>query len=110
MAVAKLKSTPKSYAEADKVLTDSGKSQVRLAPNTLLTNTVFGPVVSYHGNDIVRYDASNGTSVSWAGWPTATTTGRIAQLIHGRANIIKGKPALDGAVVDSFAWHKVNNF
>lgn len=110
MAVAKLKHTPKTYAQADMVLREANKSQVALAGNTFLTRTASGIEVSYYGSPIVRYSKENGTSVSWAGYPTYTTTGRIHQLIYGQANIIKGEPALDDVVVDSTAWHKVNNF
>lgn len=107
MAVATLKHTPKTHAEALAVLMGAGKSQVVLGPNTLLTETARGIVVSYHGNDIVRYTMDTGTYVRWAGWPTATTTGRIAQLVNERVNIIKGKPAIDGVTVDELAWHPV---
>lgn len=108
MAVAKLKFTPKTLEQAEAVLGNAGKSQVVLAGNTLLTRVATGVEVTYHGNPIVRY-TEEGTFVSWAGWTTYTTTGRIHQLINGIANIKGGEAYLDGEEVSAFGWHKVYN-
>lgn len=102
---------PKSYSEAAQILAENLHSpdSKKIGHNTYLVREDEDEILAtLHGNKIVRYHSKNGTSVSWSGWVTSTTTNRIHQLIDGRANIIKGYPALDGIVVGSFDWHRVN--
>jgi hypothetical protein len=85
--MAKLKATPKSFAEAVAVL--NGKYSVRLGNNTNLRCTGSDPVhdyiaVTFHKTDIVKFWADGSVTLHTGGYRTATTKERLNQFIVGR--------------------------
>lgn len=107
MSNLKLKHTPQSYAEAEKVL--ASRDSLAIGHNTRLELSGNHEIVAtYHGNEIVRY-TPEGVEVSWAGWVTNTTTNRLHMLAPGRFNISKGEPCINGKPVEGSYrdWYKV---
>ena len=107
--MAKLKATPKSFAEAIAVL--SGKDECRLGNNTYLHVVKFaqtGPSALYgieciavrlHNTDIVKFYSDGSTVLYSGGYRTVTTKERINHFIKGRIFQEKGQwkvvPTLD---------------
>lgn len=78
--MAKLKATPKNYAEALAVL--AGRGSVRLGNNTYLElDSVECIVVRFHQTDIVNFFADGRVMLRTGGYHTATTKERINQFI-----------------------------
>jgi hypothetical protein len=85
--VAKLKATPKNYAEAVAVL--KGKIRTRLGNNTYLELSDSDPVhgfigVRLHDTYVVRFWADGQVTLHTGGYRTVTTKERINQFINGR--------------------------
>ena len=99
MAVAELKFA--NFRDIDLEL--GSRATLKLAHNTIAyrLNNEIG--ISYHGNEIARYDSvKRRITLSTAGWPTFTTLGRLNQLSH--ANRIGWVGLHDGeAVLTAFA-------
>lgn len=99
MAVAELKFA--NFRDIDIEL--GSRATLKLAHNTIAyrLNNEIG--ISYHGNEIARYDSvKRRITLSTAGWPTFTTLGRLNQLSH--ANRIGWVGLHDGeAVLTAFA-------
>lgn len=99
MAVAELKFA--NFRDIDIEL--GSRATLKLAHNTIAyrLNNEIG--ISYHGNEIARYDSvKRRITLSTAGWPTFTTLGRLNQLSH--ANRIGWVGLHDGeAVLTVFA-------
>lgn len=99
MAVAELKFA--NFRDIDIEL--GSRATLKLAHNTIAyrLNNEIG--ISYHGNEIARYDSvKRRITLSAAGWPTFTTLGRLNQLSH--ANRIGWVGLHDGeAVLTAFA-------
>ena len=80
--MAKLKATPKNFAEACSVL--NGKYSVRLGNNTYLRCTGPDPVhdyiaVTFHATDIIKFWADGQVTLHTGGYKTVTTKERINQ-------------------------------
>ena len=78
MAVAELK-----FAEFRKIDLELGsRATLKLAHNTIAYRVGENEIgISYHGNEIARYDSvKRRITLSTAGWPTFTTIGRLHQL------------------------------
>lgn len=99
MAVAELKFA--NFRDIDLEL--GSRATLKLAHNTIAyrLNNEIG--ISYHGNEIARYDSvKRRITLSTAGWPTFTTLGRLNQLSH--ANRIGWVGLHDGeAILTAFA-------
>lgn len=99
MAVAELKFA--NFRDIDLEL--GSRATLKLAHNTIAyrLNNEIG--ISYHGNEIARYDSVKRRIIlSTAGWPTFTTLGRLNQLSH--ANRIGWVGLHDGeAILTAFA-------
>lgn len=99
MAVAELKFA--NFRDIDLEL--GSRATLKLAHNTIAyrLNNEIG--ISYHGNEIARYDSvKRRITLSTAGWPSITTLGRLNQLSH--ANRIGWVGLHDGeAVLTAFA-------
>ena len=99
MAVAELKFA--NFRDIDIEL--GSRATLKLAHNTIAyrLNNEIG--ISYHGNEIARYDSvKRRITLSTAGWPTFTTLGRLNQLSH--ANRIGWIGLHDGeAILTAFA-------
>lgn len=99
MAVAELKFA--NFRDIDIEL--GSRATLKLAHNTIAyrLNNEIG--ISYHGNEIARYDSvKRRITLSTAGWPSITTLGRLNQLSH--ANRIGWVGLHDGeAVLTAFA-------
>lgn len=87
--MAKLKYTPKNYAEALEVL--AGRESVRLGNNTYLEawqdSQKIEPMeiwVRLHNTAIVRFHQDGRVTLHTGGYRTVTTKGRINQFITGR--------------------------
>ena len=81
--MAKLKATPKNYAEALEVL--NGKSSMRLGNNTYLENHENGVIaVRLHNTNIVVFYAHGRAELYSGGYQTVTTKERMNQFIAGR--------------------------
>ena len=81
--MAKLKATPKNYAEALEVL--NGKSSMRLGNNTYLENHENGVIaVRLHNTNIVVFYAHGRVELYSGGYQTVTTKERMNQFIAGR--------------------------
>ena len=85
--MAKLKATPKNFAEAVEVLKD--KISVRLGNNTYLEVTDADPVhgfigVRLHDTYIVKFWSDGQITLHTGGWHTVTTKDRINEFIKGR--------------------------
>lgn len=94
MAVAELKFA--NFRDIDLEL--GSLATLKLAHNTIAyrLNNEIG--ISYHGNEIARYDSVKRRIIlSTAGWPTFTTLGRLNQLSH--ANRIGWIGSRDGEAV-----------
>lgn len=94
MAVAELKFA--NFRDIDLEL--GSRATLKLAHNTIAyrLNNEIG--ISYHGNEIARYDSvKRRITLSTAGWPTFTTLGRLNQLSH--ANRIGWVGLHDGEAV-----------
>ena len=77
---------------------------LKLAHNTIAYRVGENEIgISYHGNEIARYDSvKRRITLSTAGWPTFTTLGRLNQLAH--ANRIGWIGSRDGeAILTAFA-------
>lgn len=77
---------------------------LKLAHNTIAYRVGENEIgISYHGNEIARYDSvKRRITLSTAGWPTFTTLGRLNQLSH--ANRIGWVGLHDGeAILTAFA-------
>lgn len=105
--MANLKYTPKSFNEAEAVLTF--RDRVVIGHNTELIREDHGTIVAtYHGNRIVRY-TPEGVYASYAGWATNTTTNRLNQLAPARFNIKNREPQINGETVEDWSgWVKVS--
>ena len=99
MAVAELKFA--NFRDIDLEL--GSRATLKLAHNTIAyrLNNEIG--ISYHGNEIARYDSvKRRITLSTAGWPSITTLGRLNQLSH--ANRIGWVGLHDGeAILTAFA-------
>lgn len=99
MAVAELKFA--NFRDIDIEL--GSRATLKLAHNTIAyrLNNEIG--ISYHGNEIARYDSvKRRITLSTAGWPSITTLGRLNQLSH--ANRIGWVGLHDGeAILTAFA-------
>lgn len=84
--MAKLKATPKSFAEAMQVL--GTKSAVRLGNNTHLVRVAAdGEIliaVILHNTQIVRFYSDGRVTLHTGGYHTVTTKDRINQFVDGR--------------------------
>ena len=81
--MAKLKATPKNYAEALIVL--AGRESVRLGNNTYLErDSVECIVVRLHQTDIVNFFADGRVTLHTGGYRTVTTKERMNQFITGK--------------------------
>jgi hypothetical protein len=105
--MANLKFTPKSFSEAEAVL--SFRDSVVIGHNTGLRRMSDGSIVAtYHGNSIVRY-TSEGVFATYAGWATSTTTNRLNQLAPARFNIKNREPQINGKTLEDWSeWVKVS--
>lgn len=99
MAVATLKFA--KFPEIDREL--GSRATLKLAHNTIAYRLGNEIGISYHGNEIARYDSVKRRIIlSTAGWPTFTTLGRLNQLSH--ANRIGWIGSRDGeAILTAFA-------
>ena len=88
--MAKLRATPKNYAEALAVL--NGRGFMRLGNNTYLEllNGLQFIGVRLHNTYIVRFHENGTTTLHTGGYYTVTTKERINQLIAGRVFQTKG--------------------
>jgi len=85
--MAKLKATPKNFAQALAVL--NGKLSVRLGNNTYLESFTDGTqtdliAVRLHSTRIVQFWADGRITLHTGGWQTVTTKDRINKFITGR--------------------------
>ena len=80
--MAKLKATPKNYAEALIVL--AGRESVRLGNNTYLETRSYGIVVRFHDTPIVKFWESGCVTLHTGGYRTVTTKERMNQFITGK--------------------------
>jgi hypothetical protein len=85
--MAKLKATPKNYAEALTVL--AGRESVRLGNNTYLMNIDYARItpciaVRLHSTDIVKFYPDGSVTLHTGGYHTVTTKERINHFITGR--------------------------
>jgi hypothetical protein len=85
--MAKLKATPKNFAEALIVL--NGKSAVRLGNNTYLEQIISSQgqlaiTVRLHNTNIVIFHHDGRVTLHTGGYRTVTTKGRINQFIAGK--------------------------
>ena len=99
MAVAELKFA--NFRDIDLEL--GSRATLKLAHNTIAYRLGNEIGISYHGNEIARYDSvKRRITLSTAGWSTFTTLGRLNQLAH--ANRIGWIGSRDGeAVLTAFA-------
>ena len=77
-------------------------------------NTEYGWELVLHGNPIASFDAGSATYpipkyISFAGWPTKTTTSRLNALPGVCVNVRKGVPYLNGREIDANGWWSPNN-
>lgn len=105
--MATLKFTPKSFTEAESVLSFADRKVI--GHNTELRREEDGSIVAtYHGNKIVRY-AQDGVYATYAGWATSTTTNRLNQLAPARFNIKNREPQINGETLEDWSgWVKVS--
>lgn len=105
--MATLKFTPKSFTEADSILTF--RDRANIGHNTELVRAADGSIyATYHGNKIVHY-ATDGVYATYAGWATSTTTNRLNQLAPARFNIKNREPQINGETLDDWSgWVKVS--
>jgi hypothetical protein len=81
--MAKLKATPKNYAEAAEVL--AGCDSIRLGNNTYLERDIMNNItVRLHSTDIVVFHKEGKTTLHTGGYRTVTTKERLNQFIKGR--------------------------
>ena len=80
--MAKLKATPKNYAEAQAVLASRGS--VRLGNNTYLERHFCGIAVRLHNSNIVMFHEDGRVVLFSGGYRTVTTKERINHFITGR--------------------------
>jgi hypothetical protein len=80
--MAKLKATPKSFAEAAEFL--AGRDSVRIGNNTYLENFHLGIAVRLHDTRIVVFHEDGQITLHTGGFRTVTTKDRINQFIKGR--------------------------
>lgn len=80
--MAKLKATPKSYAEAAELL--AGRDSIRLGNNTYLENFHLGIAVRLHNTRIVVFHEDGRVTLHTGGYHTVTTKERLNQFIKGR--------------------------
>jgi hypothetical protein len=90
--MAKLKATPKSYAEAAEYL--AGRDLVKLGNNTSLECTGADPVrdfigVRLHSTFIVKFWRDGQVTLHSGGYRTVTTKSRMNQFIKGRVYAYK---------------------
>ena len=100
MAVAELKFA--NFRDID--IEMGSRATLKLAHNTIAYRVGENEIgISYHGNEIARYDSvKRRITLSTAGWPTFTTLGRLNQLAH--ANRIGWIGSRDGeAILTAFA-------
>tara|TARA_R100001015_G_C4438263_1_gene32816 strand:+ start:82 stop:378 length:297 start_codon:yes stop_codon:yes gene_type:complete len=80
---------------------------------TVGNTTTTGFSVFLHGNKIVEMDPSGNVYMSLAGWNTPTTRERlngIAEVLGLKARFYQKNftPYLNGEVISSYGWQKVN--
>lgn len=85
--MARLKATPKTFAEASQVL--GNRCSVKLGHNTFLESYVDGTQVDricvrLHSTNIVTFYPDGRVELRTGGWRTTTTKDRINQFITGR--------------------------
>jgi hypothetical protein len=101
--MAKLKATPKSFAEAVAVL--NGKQSMRLGNNTYLENRTTYISVRLHNTEIVIFWPSGSVQLYTGGYRTMTTKERINQFIKCHVYQKAGQWFVASRQVDgSFNW------
>ena len=79
--MAKMKATPKTYADAIEVL--RGRDSVRLGNNTYLERCDGFVGVRLHGTYVVRFHENGAVTLHTGGYHTSTTKDRINEFITG---------------------------
>lgn len=86
------KFTPRTYADARKVLTDAGKSRIPLCYATALQHNANGYAIYHHDTAIVTWHADGSITLTGNGWASQTTANRMRHFTphNVRVNARKG--------------------
>lgn len=81
---------------------DQGKKR------TISNTKTDGKTIWLHGNAIIKRDPDGLVRWSLAGWNTQMTRERVNNIVNAGVRQVKGKPVLNGQIIDSSDWFASN--